>query len=800
MVRGTEERRRWVGTSMPRVEDERFLTGRGTYIADLTLPNVLHVAVLHSPFAHARIVNVDVSALKDMTGVVSVLTGEEVKEMTQPFRNLLDPPYDKLEDYCLAVGKVRYTGEPVVAVAAEDKYVARDALDLIDVEYEPLEALTDAERAMEEDAPRIHDLVPTNVPWHQTYHWGDPDARFAEADLVVQERFDWHRFTSCPLETVGAAAEYDPRRQTLTIYSNSQRPAMNLPLMSQALGIPQERMRLVVPDIGGGFGIKTDIYYYQVLVSLLAMKTGRPVRWIEDRTEHLQACGHGQDIIYDAEMAFKKDGTILALRMRAVHDEGAQMRREPVGAANVVRQPCGPYRFRDCHYDVYTVLTNKCPVGPNRSYGKMQQSFLLERLVDIAARKLGLDPTEVRFKNYIQPEEMPYEQPSGALYDGGDYPQCLRKAMEMLGYEKTRREQEAARREGRLVGIGFGFGMDSCSINAALARLIGKKNTASGDTEAAWLRMEESGSVVCAMGTVSQGHGHETTVAQIVADELGITPEDVTVLPGFDSAIHPFTAYSGTYASRFAVVGIGAVLGASGKLREKIARIAAHLLDTTAEDIELRDGLAVSRAKEQSIPLREVAWVAWRDMVRLPPEEEAGLYTHHVFRLKVVDPHPDGRGNYAYTYPYSMGVAVVEVDRDTGKVQVRRFICVEDSGNTINPAIVQGQVHGAIGHQMGAALYERIQYDEEGQLLTDTFKDYLAPSAADLPSFETESIVTPSLATPLGTRGMGEGGGSGLIAVVAAVEDALAPLGITITDSHLQPEALWRAIQEAQAR
>ena len=798
MTQSTGER--LVGTSMLRVEDQRFLTGRGKYIADFTLPNMLHVAVLHSPYGHARIVNVDTSALEAMPGVVGILTGEEVRAMSEPFSNLLDPPYDKLEDYCLAVGKVRYVGEPVVAVAAEDKYVARDALELIDVEYEPLEVLTDAEESMKEDAPLVHESVPTNVPWQQTYHWGDPDARFAEADLVVQERFDWHRFTSCPLETVGAAAEYDPRRQTLTIHSNSQRPAMNLPYMARALGIPQERIRLVVPDIGGGFGIKTDIYYYQVLVSLLAMKTGRPVRWIEDRSEHLQACGHGQDIIYDAEMAFKKDGTILALRMRAVHDEGAQMRREPVGAANVVRQPCGPYRFRDCHIDVYTVLTNKCPVGPNRSYGKMQQSFLLERLVDIASRKLGLDPTEVRFKNYIQPEEMPYEQPSGALYDGGDYPQALRRAMEILGYEEAKRERDAARREGRLVGIGFGFGMDSCSINAALARLIGKKNTASGDSEAAWVRMEDTGRVVCAMGTINQGHGHETTITQLLADELGIPPESITVLPGFDSAVHPFTAYSGTYASRFGVVGVGAVLGAAGKLREKIALIAAHLLGTQPEDIELRGGLAVSREREQSIPLTDVARVAWRNLEELPPELEAGLYAHYVFRPPLPGLLPDGRGNYAFTYPYAMGVALVEVDRDTGKVKVRRYISVEDSGNTINPTIVEGQVHGATGHQMGAALYERIQYDEEGQLLTDTFKDYLVPSAADLPPFETESIVTPSLATPLGTRGMGEGGGSGLISVVAAVEDALAPLGITITNSHLHPEELWRAIQEAQTK
>ncbi len=790
----------WVGRPMPRVEDERFLTGRGNYIADLTIPGMLHVAVLHSPYAHARILKVDTSALDGMPGVAAVLTGEEVEKRTRPFQNMFDPPFDRLQDYCLAVGKVRYAGEPVVAVAAEDKYTARDALELIDVEYEPLEPVLDPERTMEEDAPRIHESVPSNIPWKRTFHWGDPDSRFAEADLVVKERFLWHRFTSCPLETVGAVAEYDSKRDELTIHSNTQRPAMNAPYVCHALGMAPEQVRMIVPDIGGGFGIKTDVYYYQVVVALLAMKTGRPVQWVEDRTEHLQACSHGQDVIYDSEMAFKSDGTILAMRMRAVHDEGAQMRREPVGAANVVRQPCGPYRFRDCHFELFTVLTNKCPVGPNRSYGKMQQCFVLERLVDIAARRLGLDPTEVRFKNYIQPEEMPYEQPSGALYDGGDYPLCLATALEKLGYAEARKEQEKARQEGRLVGIGIGYGMDSTSINAALTRMIGEKNVASGDSEAAWLRMDERGHVTCAFGAISQGHGYETTMAQVVADQLGISPGDVKVLAGFDSLVNPATPFSGTYASRFTVVGLGAVLGAAEKLRGKLARIAAHLLGARSQSMELRGGMAIDTETEESIPLAEVAVVAWRDLNRMPPDEEAGLFAHHVFRPPFPEPHPDGRGNYAFTYPYSVGAALVEVDRDTGKVHVRRFICVEDAGNTINPTIVEGQVHGAIGHQMGGALFERLQYDEDGQLLTSTFKDYLAPTAADLPTFETSSIVTPSLATPLGTRRMGEGGGVRLIAVVAAVEDALAPMGITLTSSHLAPHELWQAMQEAQAK
>ena len=790
----------WVGRPILRKEDERFLTGRGNYIADLRLPDSLHVGVLHSPYGHARIKRVDVSAAERLPGVVAVLTGEEVRSRTKPFFNMFDPPYDSLEDYCLAVDKVRYVGEPVVAVAAEDKYTARDALELINVEYEPLEVIVDPERTMEQDAPKIHETVPDNIPWHRVFHYGDPDARFAEADLVVKERFFWHRFTSCPLETVGATAEWDAIKEELTIHCNTQRPGMNLPYVSQGLGIPRDKIRLIVPDIGGGFGIKTDLYLYQVLVALLAIKTGRPVTWIEDRTEHMLSCAHGQDVIYDTEMAFKSDGTILAMKMTGIHDEGAQMRREPVGAANILRQPCGPYNFKDCHFDIYTVLTNKCPVGPNRSYGKMQQCFVLERMVDIAARRLGLDPTAVRFKNYIQPDEQPYEQPSGALYDGGDYPQCLESAIEVLGYEEVRKEQEAARAEGRLVGIGFGYGMDSTAINSALIKMIGEKNVSSGDAEAAWVTINPIGHVEVAFGAIAQGQGYETTMAQVVADQLGVTPDDVDVKAGFDSLLNPSTPYSGTYASRFTVVGTGAVRGAAIKVRGKLIRIAAHLMGVNADTIELRDAMAIDRESEQSVPLTRLAQVAWTDLNNLPPDEEAGLFGHFVYHTPFDPPKADGRGNYAFTYPYSMGAALVEVDRDTGKIDVKRFICVEDAGTTVNPMIVEGQVHGAIGHQMGGALFEKLVYDENGQLLTTTLKEYLVPSAADLPSFETSTIVTPSLANESGQRGMGEGGGAGLIAVVAAVEDALAPMGIELTSSYLDPAELWQAMEAAQAR
>lgn len=790
---------KWVGQPVPRKEDRRLVRGAGTYADDIRLPNTAYAAFVRSPYAHARITRIDPGRAL-AAGALMVVAGDEIARANAPFTNLLAAPYDRAQDYGIAVGKARYAGEPVAIVVAEDKYAAYDEAELVEVEYEPLPAVLSAEEGMRAGAVRVHEDVPSNAVWQRRFVYGDVEAAFRRADLVVRETFHWHRFTSAPLEPNVILARYDAGLEAFTVWSNNQRPGFNLHFIAHALRTPETRFRFITPDIGGGFGIKNDSYPYIVLLCHVARRLGRPVKWVETRSEHLLASVHGQEIVYHAEMAFARDGTIIALRARAVHDEGAYMRREPVGAMNFIRHATATYRFRDLEMDIHAVATNKCPIGPNRSYGKMQQCFLVERLLEIGARKLGLDPVEARLRNLVRPDEMPYETPTGAVLDGGDYPRALRAAMEQSDYRRLRREQEELRRQGRLVGIGVAMGVDACPINFSLNRLMNPKARASGDSEAAWVKLEEQGGVVVAVGSTPQGQGHETTVAQIVADELGVHPDDVHVVPGFDTAVNPYTPHSGTYASRFAIAGHGAVQGAARRARDKLVRVAAHLLEVASVDLELADGRVRVTGTDRSLSFQDIARVAWRDIELLPAGEEPGITGQCVYRTPFGLPKDEQRGNFSLTYSYAAALVAVEVDPEAGTVAVRRMGIIEDCGNKINPLIVEGQIHGQIAHQLGAALYESLVYDPNGQLLTATFKDYLAPTACDLPPMEVGSITTPSPFTPLGTRGMGEGGGSPLIAAVNAVEDALSPLGITLADSYLDPVVLRRLIREAHAK
>lgn len=757
---------------------------------------MLYAVLVRSPYAHARIKKIDLSKALEVPGVVCALTGEEVAECTSPVPNNLREPYSEIEDYCLAVGKARYAGEAIAAIAVENKYLAEDILELVQVDYEALDPVVNPEKAMESESALVHENVPSNVVWQGKYDYGDVDGAFEEADLVVKDRLYFHRFTSAPLENTVVIADYDDRWETLTIWSNTQRPMFNHRFISHALGFPGEKIRYITPDIGGGFGIKNDIYPYMILIALLAMRAGKPVKWVETRTEHLSASAHGNEVIYDAELAVKKDGTITGLRARAVHDEGAYMRREPIGAINFIRHATVAYTFQNLSMDLYCIATNKCPVGPNRSYGKMQQCFLVERLIDLAARRLELDPGEMRLKNFVQPDQMPYESPTGCILDGGDYPGTMKKALEMIDYSKVREEQARLRESGRYIGVGIAVGMDACPVSSSIQRMMNPKLQMSGDSEAAWVKIAPDGQIVAAVGTSPQGHGHETVVSQIVADVLGVHPDDVYAVPAFDSSVNPSTPQSGTYASRFAVVGVGAVLGAALKVREKVLQIGAHLLgDVEVEELELEGGrVSVKESKDQSVSLDDIARTAWVDLANLPDDVEAGLFGHYVYRADFKLPVDEKRGNFSSTYSYAVTAMVVEVDIETGKIKILRIATVDDAGKRLNPLIVEGQVYGAIGHQLGAALYERLLYDESGQLLTSSFKDYCVPTAADFPKFEVDFVDTPSLATPWGSRGVGEGGGSPLIVVSSAVSDALAPFNVEITSSHVTSEDVLKQL------
>jgi len=793
-------KKKWIGKSLARKEDRRFIMGQGQYTGDLRLPNLSYAVILRSPYAHAKIVSIDVGNALALPGVFAVITGKDVANEIEPFTNgMLPVPYNQMNDYGIAVEVVRYVGEPVAVVIATDEYVARDAADMIEIEYENLPAVLSPDQAMAPDCPLVHDNFPSNVPWHKKFTYGDVDDAFAKADLVVHEKIYFHRFTSAPLETNAVLVNYDKGKGNFTIWSNNQRPANVAANLAKALKVPQNMLRFISPDIGGGFGIKVENYVYILLIAIASRKVGRPVQWVETRQEHLLASNHGNEVYYEGDIAVQNDGTIIALRAKAVHDEGAYMRREPVGALNFVRHASLTYKFKTLEMDVWTILTNKCPVGPNRVYGKMQQNYLVERLVDSAARKLGMDPVQFRLKNFVGPESMPYQTPTGAILDGGDYPRMLLQLANGMEYNEITREVRRLREEGRIVGVGVSMAMDSSPLNGASSRLVNPKLSNSGDSEAAFVRVNEDGSVVAAVGTSPQGNGHETSVSQIVADILQVDPYDVYTLPGFDTWTHPYTPYSGTYASRFAITGASAVYGAALKIREKIIRIAAHMLNKQVADLELVDGKVVSKIGQESMTLKEIAHVAWRDVARLQSNEEPGLMEYYVYRTPLGLPLDDKRGNFALTYSPSACIVVAEVDPETGVVHVRRIRLIEDSGNKINPMIVDGMIHGQLAHQLGAALFERIRYNDEGQLETSSFMDYLAPTALDLPPFEIDSITTPSLFSPLGTRGTAEGGGAPLIAAVNAVEDALSPYGIHITSSFLDQDEIRESLLKAKS-
>jgi len=793
-------KKKWIGKSLARKEDRRFITGQGQYTGDLRLPNLSYAIILRSPYAHAKIVSIDVENALALPGVFAVITGKDVANEVEPFTNgMLQPPYNQMNDYGIAVERARYVGEPIAVVVAADEYIGRDAADLINIEYENLPAVLSPDQAMAPGCALVHENFPTNVPWHKKFTYGDVDVAFGTADLVVHEKFYFHRFTSSPLEPNAVLVNYDRGKGNFTIWSNNQRPANVAANIAKALKVAQNMLRFISPDIGGGFGIKVQNYMYILLIAIASRKVGRPVQWNETRQEHLLASNHGNEVYYEGDIAVQKDGTIIGLRARAVHDEGAYMRREPVGALNFIRHASLTYKFKALEMDVWTTITNKCPVGPSRVYGKMQQNYLVERLVDSAARKLGMDPVQFRQKNFVGPESMPYQTPTGAILDGGDYPQMLQQLILGVDYNGTTREVQRMREEGKVVGVGVAMAMDSAPLNGAATLLVNPKLNNSGDCEAAFVRVNEDASIIAAVGTSPQGSGHETSVSQIVADILQVDPYDVYTLPGFDMWTHPYTPYSGTYASRFAITGASAIYGASMKMREKIIRIAAHLMEKQVADIELVDGKVVSKIGQQSMTLKEIAHVAWRDVARLQSNEEPGLMEYYVYRTPLGMPLDDMRGNFALTYSASACIVVVEVDPETGVVHVRRIRLIEDSGNKINPMIVDGMIHGQLAHQLGAALFERIKYNDEGQLETSSFMDYLATTSADLPPFEIDSITTPSLFSPLGTRGTAEGGGAPLIAAVNAIEDALSQYGIHVTSSYLDPVEIRESLLKARS-
>jgi len=789
----------WVGRAVPVKEDARLVAGRGRFLDDLAPGRLLHAAMLRSPHAHARIVSIDVSAAAALPGVAAVLTGAEAAARSRPIRPLI-PTAVPVNDWCLAVDRARYAGEPVVAVAAVDRATAEDAVDLIRVEWEPLPAAVDAEAGARGEAPLLYPDLGTNVLWHDTLTYGDVDGGFARADGVLEERFEFSRYASTPLETFGCIAAWDAGTGGYTFWTNDQRPGLTLAILAESLGVPQARLQLTCPDIGGGFGNKRRPAYL-LICALLARRAGRPVKFVEDRRESLAALMQAAGGVMDLALAYRADGTLLALAVRDVTDEGKNLISPAQHNLIKLGNIANGYRIPAVRYAAWSVLTNTCPSGANRGIGKPFMCFAIERAMALLARRLGMDPVELRLRNYVAGSDMPYATPTGATYDSGDYPATLRAALERFDYAGRRGEQARARAAGRLLGIGIATSVEPAGTNLASYEIITGRRAASGSAEAAMVRVEPDGRVRAALGDPPSGQGYETVVAQIVADELGLSPDEVDVARGFDSATTPWLYLSGNYSNKFSVTDTGAVLGAARRVRDKLLRIAAHRLEADAADLELRDGaVAVRGVPSRALTLRELARTAYADVLGLPPGEEPGLEARHAHQNPLARPMDASRRVPSQlVFANAAHCCLVEVDPATGGVKILAYVVVHDCGRELNPLIVEGMVHGSTAHGIGAALLEAFRYDASGQLLTSTFMDYLKPTALDVPDIDVGRLEHPSPFTPLGAKGVGEGGAiPGPAAVANAVEDALARWGVTVRALPITPEQVWRWMAAAR--
>lgn len=789
----------FVGQPTPRVEDDALLAGQQRFFDDLSLPGLGHVAFVRSPHGHARIAGIDASEALARPNVYGVLTGEEIAQLTKPQRGRV-PLARSPQVYALAHQKVRYVGEPVVVVAAADRSAAEDAADAIVVDYEPLPAVVDPEQALEPDAPFVFDEIGSNVLWHDTFPYGDVEGAFAAADRVISERYTIQRYASTPLETFGSMVQYDPGSDSFTVWGHTQQPGQDLNTLAAALGISPGQVRLIIPPMGGGFGNKVRPLYHLIL-AVLARKIGRPVKWVEDRKESLLGLGHAADGIMEVEAAVKQDGEILGLRFRNIENEGAGIdfagRHNLLMLSNIVN--C--YRVQAVQYEGYSVVTNRCPVVANRGIGKPFMCFAVERIVDHIAAELGLDPVEIRMRNFIQPDQFPYDTPSGQTYDSGDYPEMLRRALEVADYDEARREQ----REGnRAIGVGVAVGVEPGGSNLSYGMLIsGPNQLLSGAGEAARIRMEADGTVTVYTGNPDSGQGHATALAQIVASELGLNVEQVRVAGTFDSASHPYVMTSGNYSNKFHANDTAAAIGAARKIRDKLLARAAARLEASPADLELRAGNVVVRGSEdRSVPIAAVATRAYWSVADDQPDGEPGLEAVYYYKNPMSNrPDEHKRVRVQLGFSAAAHVAVVEVDPETLEVKVLRYAVVHDCGREINPMIVEGQVHGATIHGIAAALLEEFVYDDSGQLLTTSFMDYLKPGATEAPDILTGHLETPSPFTPLGTKGIGEGGAiTAPAAIASAVEDALRPLGIRITGLPITPSGLWRTVSSGGKR
>jgi carbon-monoxide dehydrogenase large subunit len=795
---------KYVGQRIKRTEDPRLIKGLAHYVDDIRLLDTLHVAFVRSLYAHARIKSIDTAEAAKAPGVVAVYTGKDVAAKIGPVPCAAALPDLKVPDYrVLATDKALFVGHPIAAVVATDKYAARDAIDLIAVDYEELPAVIDVETAANGDTV-IHETFGDNIAYKLTSGEGDVDGAMKAADRIVSQKMIHQRLAPIAMEPRGVLARYFPGEEELTVWSSTQIPHLLRTQLALMIGIPENKLRVITPEVGGGFGSKLNVYAEEALLGWISMQLGKPVKWIESRRENVQATIHGRAQVGTVEVGVKNDGTITGLRYNVIADLGAYHQLlTPAIPTLTGLMLSGAYKIPAIQMNVTGVFTNKMATDAYRGAGRPEATYVIERAMDIVAAELKMDPVEVRRKNFPNANEFPFHTATGLDYDSGNYEAALKKALDLSGYQKLREEQQKARQNGKLIGIGLSSYVEICALGPSQAM-------PAGGWESATVRIEPTGKVTILTGASPHGQGQETSFAQIAADELGVDINDVTVIHG-DTGVVQYGI--GTFGSRATAVGGTAILVAIQKLKEKASKIAAHILQADATRLVFENGrysltaataaaagvsepvVPVGQAPAGALPepqtsgrssltIQEIALAAYVAK-EIPPDTEPGLSATYFFEPK------------NFTFPFGTHVCVVEVDKETGETKIIRYVAVDDCGKVINPLLVDGQVHGGIVQSIGQALFEEVVYDDQGQLITGELMDYALPKASQVPWFETDRTETPSPVNPLGIKGVGEAGTIGATpAIVNAIVDALSPYGVKHLDMPVRPEKIWRIIKD----
>jgi aerobic carbon-monoxide dehydrogenase large subunit len=762
-----------VGKRIRRREDPRLITGTATYLDDIKMPGMHHAIVVRSRHAAAKIKGIDSTAAAALPGVVAIFTGADVATLGAVPTAASLPGLRVPHHHLLAQDRVYYVGHPIAVVVATDRYIAQDAADLVEVDYDVLPAVADPEKAIAPGAPPVHPEWPDNVAFTFHQEGGDVAQAFRDAEVVVKQRITSQRLIPTAMETRGVVAEWRAGERSMTMYSSTQIPHLMRTMVAGILGMPENLLRVITPEVGGGFGSKLNVYAEEALMCFIAKRIGKPVKWVESRRENFTCTIHGRGHVDYFELAAKRDGTMLGLKLKLIQDLGAyhQLLTPAIPTLSVLMMP-GLYRFKNISADIVGVFTNCVPTDAYRGAGRPEATHGIERMVDMLAAELRMDPAEIRLKNFVHNDEFPYPTPTGVVYDSGNYAKPLHEAMAQVSYVELRKQQVEARAAGKLMGIGLSTYGEICAMGPSQA-------LPAGGWESATVKIEPTGKVTVLTGASPHGQGEETTFAQVTADELGCDIDDIQVVHG-DTAIVQYGI--GTFGSRGTAVGGAALFYALQDLKAKLKKFGAMLLES--ENVVLSGGSCTDEATGKSVKFAEMATAAYHAK-KLPPNTEPGLVSTHFWE-------PPN-----FTFPFGAHIVVTEVDRDTGAIDIKRYVAVDDCGKILNPLIVDGQVHGGVAQGLGQALWEEAVYDDNGQLISGELTDYAIPRAMYMPWIESSHTETPSPVNPLGVKGVGEAGTIGCSpAVVNSVVDALSPLGVRHIDMPLTPQKIWRLIQQ----